>query len=352
MRIVNVMISKVQGGVEQAFDDYGRALALKGHDVLAVMDARGKTAEKFKASERIEPYFIRFNRWNLFLLIPLYFELKKFRPDLIILHSKKAIDLFSLLARLLKIKTVAVAHNPKLKKIDKCDAVFSITQYQKDIFVQKGLKPDRVFVIPNMIDDARPLAPAKPFAKPPVVGVIGRLDDPVKGFPDFIRALGELKKQNIPFKGVIGGAPTGKDRSEYDKIVALIQELNLQNDVDLLGWFSNQDDFYKLIDVFVLSSTHESFGIVLLEAMVRAKPVVSSLAEGPREIFADNSAAYTFPAGDWQTLAKCLKAALSDQSAARQKAVEGYNLVRQRYLLASVAEKLDKAVRAVKSGFS
>lgn len=348
MRIVNVMISKVQGGVEQAFDDYGRALALKGHDVLAVMDARGKTAEKFKASERIEPYFIRFNRWNLFLLIPLYFELKKFRPDLIILHSKKAIDLFSLLARLLKIKTVAVAHNPKLKKIDKCDAVFSITQYQKDIFVQKGLKPDRVFVIPNMIDDARPLAPAKPFAKPPVIGVIGRFD-PMKGFPDFIRALGELKRENIAFKGVIGGAPTGKDRAEYDKIVALIQELNLQNDVELLGWFSNKDDFYGLLDVFVLSSNYEPFGIVLLEAMVRSKTVVSSLAEGPREIFADNTAAYTFPAGDWQALAKCLKAALSDQSAARQKAVEGYNLVRQRYLLSSVAEKLDAAVRAVKA---
>lgn len=351
MRIVNVMISKVLGGVEQAFDDYGRALALKGHDVLAVMDARGKTAERFKASERVTPYFIRFNRWNLFLLIPLYFKLKKFQPDLIILHSKKAIDLFNILARWLKIETVAVAHNPKLKKINKCDAVFSITQYQKDIFVQKGLDADRVFVIPNMIDDARPLAPEQPFAKQPVVGVIGRFD-PMKGFPDFVRALGELKKQNIPFKGVIGGAPMGKDRSEYDKTVTLIQELNLQNDVDLLGWFSNKDDFYKLIDVFVLSSNYEPFGIVLLEAMVRAKPVVSSLAEGPREIFADNSAAYTFPAGDWQALAKCLKSALSDQATARRKAVAGYNLVRQRYLLASVAEKLDKAVRAVKSGFS
>ena len=347
MRIVNVMISKVSGGVEQAFDDYGRALALKGHDVLAVMDARGKTAQRFKAAERVEPYFIRFNRWNLFLLIPLYLRLKNFRPDLIILHSKKAIDLFVFLARLLDVKTVAVAHNPKLKKIDKCDAVFSITQYQKDIFVQKGLDAARIFVIPNMIDDTRLLAPEQPFAKPPVVGVIGRFD-PMKGFSDFVRALGRLKSENIPFKGVIGGAPTGKDRSEYDKIVALIQELNLQNDVDLLGWFSNKDDFYNLIDVFVLSSNYEPFGIVLLEAMVRAKPVVSSLAEGPREIFADNSAAYTFPAGDWQALAENLKAALSDQSAARQKAVEGYNLVRQRYLLSSVAEKLDAAVRAVK----
>lgn len=346
MRIVNVMISKVLGGVEQAFDDYGRALALKGHDVLAVMDSRGKTAERFKASERVTPYFIRFNRWNLFLLIPLYFQLKKFKPDLIILHSKKAVDLFVFLARLLDIKTVAVAHNPKLKKIDRCDAVFSITQYQKDVFVQKGLDADRVFVIPNMIDDMRPLAPEQPFAKPPVIGVMGRFD-PMKGFSDFVRALGELKKQNIPFKGVIGGAPTGKDRSEYDKIVALIQELNLQNDIDLLGWFSNKDDFYKLIDVFVLSSNYEPFGIVLLEAMVRAKTVVSSLAEGPREIFADNDAAYTFPVGDWRALAECLKSALSNQTAARRKAVAGYNLVRQRYLLSSVAGKLDRAVKTV-----
>ena len=109
--------------------------------------------------------------------------------------------MFNILARWLKIETVAVAHNPKLKKIDKCDAVFSITQYQKDIFVQKGLDAARIFVIPNMIDDARLLAPERPFANPPVVGVIGRFD-PMKGFSDFVRALGELKKENIPFKGL------------------------------------------------------------------------------------------------------------------------------------------------------
>ncbi len=349
MRIVNVMISKVLGGVEQAFDDYGRALALAGHEVLAVMDARGKTAERFKTAEHITPYFIRFNRWNVFLLIPLYFRLKKFAPDLIILHSKKAIDLFNFLAKLFKIKTVAVAHNPKLKKIDKCNAVFSITQYQKDIFVQKGLNSDNIFVIPNMIDDNRPLAAEKPFAHPPVIGVIGRFD-PMKGFPDFVKALGELKRENIPFKGVIGGAPTGKDRKEYDTIVSLIQELNLQNDIEMAGWFSNKDDFYNLIDIFVLSSNYEPFGIVLLEAMVRTKPVVSSLAEGPREIFADNTAAYTFPVGNWKALADCLKSALSDEHSARQKAVEGYNLVQNRYLLASVAQKLDIAVRNVAAG--
>jgi hypothetical protein len=38
VRIVNVMISKTLGGVEQAFLDYNQTLLLAGNDVLAVAD--------------------------------------------------------------------------------------------------------------------------------------------------------------------------------------------------------------------------------------------------------------------------------------------------------------------------
>lgn len=346
MRVVNVMISKVRGGVEQASIDYANALASRGHDVLFVADKRGKTAPDIPSTERIERCFIRFNRWNFFLLFPLFAKLKAFRPDVVVVHSKKAVGLFKILARLFGIKIVAVAHNPKLKEIDRADAVFSITQYQKDIFVQKGLKAENVFVVPNMIGDDRPFKPLPPFRDPPVIGVIGRFD-PMKGFTDFVRALGILKKKGVPFKGLIGGAPVGRDQKEYDAICSLIGELGLQDDVAMAGWFADKDAFYEQIDVFVLSSNYEPFGIVLLEAMVRSKPVVSSLAEGPAEIFADNDAAYTFPVRDFNALAERLETALSDFGQTARKAEDGYRLVRNRYLSAKVAEVLENALSRV-----
>lgn len=349
MRIVNVMISKVLGGVEQASVDYAKALASRGHDVLFVADKRGKSVPNIPSSDKIKPWLIRFNRWNVFLLFPLYATLKAFRPNIVIVHSKKAIRPFKIVARLLGVKIVAVAHNPKLKEINRADAVFSITQYQKDIFVQKGLPADKVFVVPNLIDDDRPFKPLPPFRKPPVVGVIGRFD-PMKGFPDFVRALGILKRKGVAFKGVIGGAPVGKDQREYDLVCSLIRELGLSDDVSMAGWFADKDAFYDQIDVFVLSSNYEPFGIVLLEAMVRSKPVVSSLAEGPGEIFAGNAAAFTFPVRDYEALADRLETALTDFDLAARTAENGYRLVRDKYLAPRVAETLEKAVVAVLEG--
>lgn len=346
MRVVNVMISKVRGGVEQASIDYANALASRGHDVLFVADKRGKTAPDIPETDKIKPFFIRFNRWNFLLLFPLLKTIRAFRPDVIVVHSKKAVRLFKTVARCLGVKIVAVAHNPKMKEIDRADAVFSITQYQKDIFVRSGLKAENVFVIPNLINDDRPFKPLPAFRNPPVIGVIGRFD-PMKGFPDFVRALGILKKKGVPFKGVIGGAPTGGDQKEYDAVVSLIDSLGLKDDITMAGWFTDKDAFYDRIDLFVLSSNYEPFGIVLLEAMVRSKPVVSSLAEGPSEIFADNDAAYTFPVRDPEALAARLEEALSDFEQTARKAEEGYRIVRDRYVLPRVAETLEKALLCV-----
>lgn len=342
MRVVNVMISKVKGGVEQASVDYANALAGLGHDVLFVLDK--KTQTTFVPNEKITPWYIRFNQRNLFLLFPIYRKLKEFKPDVVILHSKKAISFFNFVAKRLNIKTIAVAHNPKIKRIDKCDAIFSITKIQKNIFAEHGLS--NVFVVPNMMNDHRDFVKMPSFKNPPVIGVMGRFD-PMKGFVDFIKALGILKKENVAFKGIIGGAPDGKYPEEYERVLLEIKNQGIEHDVELKGWFSNKDDFYDQIDIFVLPSNFEPFGIVLLEAMVRSKPVVSALAEGPSEIFANNEVAFTYPVKDYKALAEQLKIALTDERQTAIKAKQGYDLIQQRYLLEKVAVVLEQNIKSV-----
>lgn len=344
MRIVNVMIGKAWGGIEQAFVDYGDALTLQGHSVLAITDIRGQAKDKIVGHKNIESMSIKFSRYNWLVVPRLYLKIKAFKPDLIIVHSKKAIPMFKFLAHLLKIKVVGVAHNPKFKMINKCDGIFSITQYQKDIFISKGFDKNHIFVIPNLIKDKREYQKRK-FQDIPVVGTIGRFD-PMKGFGDFVMALDLLKQKGIAFRSVIGGAATKDYEDEYKMVRNLVKERNLQKDVEFLGWIDNKEEFYEKIDVFVLPSNFEPFGIVLLEAMVRSIPVVSSLAEGPKEIYADNEAAHTFPIKNCQAMADAMELALCDEKKSLKIAQNGFELVEKKYSLKAVSEKLNEAIKA------
>ena len=120
----------------------------------------------------------------------------------------------------------------------------------------------------------------------------------------------------------------------------------MQQDVSLIGWVKDKTEFFDNIDIFVLPSRFEPFGIVLLEAMLYGKPVVSSLAEGPAEIFAEHAdAAYLFEVGNIENMAVQMKEAVTNPSQAAQKAYNGYQLCNQKYSLEVVADKLHHALK-------
>ena len=82
---------------------------------------------------------------------------------------------------------------------------------------------------------------------------------------------------------ILGQGPLEKETQN------LINELNLENHVFLLGFKDNPFDYLKLSDVFVFSSIFEGFGNVLVEAMACELPIIStSCPSGPSEILDNN----------------------------------------------------------------
>ena len=342
MRIINVMVSKTLGGVEQAFLDYNAALSLGGHQVLAVAHKKNKLTEQLN-KQNIEVKFINFNHLNYFLVFSLYKNFKKFAPDIIITHSKKAIPILRIVANLLKVPLVGVSHNPKYKLVNRCDAIFSITQYQKDVFINKGFPAEKIFVIPNCIGSEVPYN-KKTWHNPPVIGTMGRFD-PVKGFGTYLQALALLKQQNISFRAVLGGGKQEAYPKEYEKLLSIIQENDLQETVNLIGWVTDKEKFYNGIDIFALPSKHESFGIVLLEAMTSSTPLITSDAEGPSEIFAQHQdCAYMFTKENPQDLAQKLKYALEHQQQTQEQAQKAWELCHNKYSTQAVSVALTQAV--------
>ena len=346
MKILNIMSSKILGGVEQAFLNYNKLLSLIGFEVFAIYNKNGKIKQKLEKIDNInylpsiffKPYFLLFPYY--------YFKIKKIKPDFILVQTKKILPLFAKIGKMLNIPVILVAHNDKIKLIDKADYIFSITQYQKDIFVKNGFNENKIFVIPNVVDKIIDFQEFKDFSNPPVFGTMCRFD-PMKGLTILIEACRILKEKNINFKLKIGGSPQKQYLNEYNKILNLIEKYNLKNNIELVGWIDNTEIFYKNIDTFILPSVYEPFGIVLLEAMIHSKPIISSLAEGPSEIFKNTKNDFVFSVGDYQKLAELMIKMINNKELAKKIVEDNYKMVNEKYSLIAISRSLKEVFNKI-----
>lgn len=139
----------------------------------------------------------------------------------------------------------------------------------------------------------------------PVILGVGKLEAQ-KNFPNLIRALARIRRVRPARLVILGWGP------DRPRLEALIQELGLQNDVDLLGYVPNPYAYMARSSVFVLSSDWEGFGNVLVEAMALGTPVVSTDCEsGPAEILANGQYGYLTPTGNSEALAYAILQVLS-----------------------------------------
>lgn len=102
---------------------------------------------------------------------------------------------------------------------------------------------------------------------------------PVKGFDKLIYAAGFLKKEGLKFCIRIIG-----DGFLKEKLSDLIVELQLSEEVKLMGFQSNPYPFMSASDIFVMTSLSEALPTALCEAMILGLPVVVTDSPGCREI--------------------------------------------------------------------
>ena len=107
---------------------------------------------------------------------------------------------------------------------------------------------------------------------------LGRLS-PEKGHAKLIRAFAELVKMHPTCKLTILGDGPLRDDLEF-----LIEELALTSNVFLAGLRINPFPALQRSDCFVFSSDYEGQGLVVLEALILGKPVISTDVVGPRSV--------------------------------------------------------------------
>jgi glycosyltransferase involved in cell wall biosynthesis len=139
------------------------------------------------------------------------------------------------------------------------------------------------------------------------IGTIGRLV-PQKDYPTLLSAFSNVLESvpNIELY-VVGEGHLQKD------LIKLSEFLGVNDKVHWLGKTEYVNEFLSKIDLFILPSKYEGFGLVLLEAMVAKKPIIAANNSAIPEVLGKTYEGL-FSTGDIEALAQQIKAAISDNS--------------------------------------
>ena len=278
--------------------------------------------------------------------------LRRIRPDVVHLHSgswyKGAVA-----ARLAGVKRVVYTehgrehHDPPLARwIDRLaarrtDVIVAVSDRLAEYLrTTVGVDPGRVLTIQNGVDtDAFTVRPPvqdlrRGLQIPEdalVVGSVGRLE-PVKRYDRLIEAVAMLLRQTEgeqPVYLVLCG-----DGSQRSALQDYAERLGVLERMRFTGWTDRPAEFYRLLDVFALTSQSEGASVSLMEAMAcGVTPVVMDVGANA-EILGPDLAGQVVAPGDVSAFAATLEATLCSTKraemgrAARRRVVERYSLDR------------------------
>ena len=173
-----------------------------------------------------------------------------------------------------------------------------------------------------------------------------------KGLEYLLKAYA-LLKPDIPDCRLIVVSPETKSREKYEKQAA---EAGLQDVIFING--RNVSDaekprYYSTADIYCAPATgHESFGIVLLEAMASAKPVVASNISGYASVITSGQEGILVPPKQEVPLAQAIARLMKDPELRRTMGERG-RIKSQNYGWDQIAVKvLDYYKKVLKNKYS
>lgn len=228
---------------------------------------------------------------NIISIIVFKYGKVKCKRIIITEHNVKSIE--NNIGKSIKTLIYNKVYNFFIRKLyNKADNIVSVSKYiGLDLIKNYGIKKEKICTIYNgvnkeLIDSLKYEALSDSeyeIFKNPVIINVGALSLQ-KGQWYLIKIMPELKKKIPNLQLVILG-----QGSYYDKLSNLIQSLNLQGSVHLIGEKSNPYKYMYNADIFVLTSLYEGFPNVLVEAMSVELPIVSvDCKSGPRELLNEN----------------------------------------------------------------
>jgi glycosyltransferase involved in cell wall biosynthesis len=106
---------------------------------------------------------------------------------------------------------------------------------------------------------------------------------------------------------MMGEKTAGEAEDYFHQIQQFIEANGLYEKVFILPFREDVETFYAAIDVFVMASLNETFGMVTIEALASGKTIVGSNTGGTPEILGEGEYGVLFESGNHSDLYEKLK---------------------------------------------
>ncbi len=213
-----------------------------------------------------------------------------------------------------------------------------------------GIKRERLSVIDNGVDFNRFSAlPLKADAgrllgisdDAYVIGTVGALTEE-KGHKYLLQAVSNLRK-TIP--GVV--CLLVGDGPERARLESMAQELGIADGVVFAGRRDDVPSLLPRFDLFVLPSLSEGLPMALLEAQAARVPAIATGVGAIPTVIQDGITGLVVPPGDARSLADAILCSQGDTDKARDRALKGYERVREHYSAEKMAQEYLELYRGI-----
>lgn len=223
--------------------------------------------------------------------------------------------------------------NRKLTRIT--DGFIAVADQHADhLRTAEGLPAEHVVTIRNGVDTERFRPQPEQFTRlradlgiaesAPVFGIVAALR-PEKNHAMFLRVARQVCDQVPAAKFLIIG-----DGPERAKLEQLVEQLQLQDSVKLLGTRADTADLLSVMDAFLLCSLNEASPVSVLEALACQVPVVSTRVGSVAESVIDGETGFLVAVEDDQAMAERLIYLLANPEVYAAMGARGRALVEAR----------------------
>ncbi len=343
---IGIVLYPTFGGSVVVATELGKALASKGHEIHFITYSQPVRLGSFR--ENIYYHEVSITDYPLFDFQPYETKLASKMVDVVkyekldILHVHYAIPHASaafMAQQILKtegiyIPFVTTLHGTDITLVGKDPSfepviTFCINQSDAVTAVSESLKQDtlahfkvtnEIQVIPNFVPPHPPQGLQRAYIRSKYANdeqaILCHISNfrPVKRAEDVIRVFAKVRAQKDCKLILVGDGP---DRYACER---LCSELHLFNDVIFLGKVRDTVHVLAIVDVFLLPSETESFGLAALEAMAVGVPVVSSNTGGIPEVNKHGISGYLSDVGQTDQMAAYVLQILDPQHFPTMKA--------------------------------
>ena len=179
-----------------------------------------------------------------------------------------------------------------------------------------------------------------------IVGMVGRLA-PQKDHATLIKAAARVVSVDPTVRFLVVGdnTDTKAARQHHRMLAQLVEERHMSGHVIFTGFRADIPQLLSGLDVSVLATNFEGFGLVIVEAMAQGTPVVATDVGGVTEIITDKVTGLLHRPADDADLAEKILALLSSKTLGESLVEGGRRLVEDRFTIRQFAASLARLYR-------